>query len=87
MPVSVAVFNADGRLFALEDDCVRCGGSLAAGTLQGLAVTCPECDWTYDITTGCVRNVPSLRTDAFQVKIVDSKVLVASVAGLPERVP
>src|SRR5262249_5208532 len=29
----VAVFNVDGRMFAIDDSCVRCASSLANGTL------------------------------------------------------
>lgn len=77
---AVAIFNIEGRLFALDDACLRCGGSLASGTVHDHLVTCSRCDWQYDVTTGAVQGVPQLRTSCFDVKIVDSHVLVSTTA-------
>ena len=77
---TIAVFNVDGRLFAIDDSCLRCGASLASGTLRGRQVICSRCDWQYDVITGCVHGVPRLRIDRFEVKIVNSQVLVATTA-------
>ena len=74
---TVAVFNAGGRIFAIDDGCVRCGASLAEGLLVEMTVACPNCDWRYDIETGCVLGVPSLRTDVYEVRIVGSRIMVA----------
>jgi len=74
----VALFNVNGRIFAVDDSCVRCGSSLAAGTLRGVDVTCSGCDWQYDVTTGCVNGIPALQIDTFEVKAVDSRIMVAS---------
>ena len=41
---AVAVFKVQGRLFAIDDSCVRCGSSIAAGSLSGSQVTCSGCD-------------------------------------------
>jgi hypothetical protein len=48
-------------------------------------VICPDCDWSYDIVTGCLENVPALCTDVFDVRIVDSRVMVALLAGVRRR--
>lgn len=74
---TVAVFNAGGRIFAIDDGCVRCGASLAEGLLVGMTVTCPNCDWRYDVESGCVQGIPSLRTDTYEVKIVGSRIMVS----------
>jgi len=75
---AVALFNVEGRLFAVDDCCVRCGSSLASGTLQGVAVACPGCNWQYDVTNGCVQGIAALCIDTFEVKIEDSRVMVAT---------
>jgi nitrite reductase/ring-hydroxylating ferredoxin subunit len=75
---TVAVFNAGGRIFAIDDGCVRCGASLAEGLLVDVTVTCPHCDWRYDIETGSVQGIPSLRTDTYVVKVVGCRIMVAS---------
>jgi nitrite reductase/ring-hydroxylating ferredoxin subunit/transposase len=78
---TVALFHLGGRVFAVEDACVRCGSSLAAGKLKGTVVTCSGCGWQYDVTTGCVEGIAALRIDTFEVKIVDSDVAVADTCG------
>jgi len=74
----IALFNADGQIFAVDDACVRCGSSLAAGTLNGTQVCCSGCDWRYDITTGCVNGIPALAIDTFVVRVVDSRVMIST---------
>ena len=75
---TVAVFNARGRIFAIDDGCVRCGASLAEGYLDDVTVSCPSCDWRYDIVTGAVEGVPSLCTHTYEVKIVGSRIMLAT---------
>jgi len=75
---TVAIFNVTGRIFAIDDGCVRCGASLAEGLLTDSTVSCPNCDWRYDVRTGCVEGVPSLRTDTYEVKVVGSRIMVSS---------
>jgi nitrite reductase/ring-hydroxylating ferredoxin subunit len=82
--IAVAVFNVDGRIYALEDFCFRCGSSLAAGGVSGLVVTCMRCHWQYHVASGSVQGLPSLRLDTFEAKIVDARIMIASTAS---RVP
>jgi nitrite reductase/ring-hydroxylating ferredoxin subunit len=82
---AVALFNVEGRLFAVDDSCVRCGSSLASGTLHGVAVACPGCDWSYDVTSGCVNGVPALCIDTFEVRVEDSRVMVANAPACYRR--
>src|SRR5271169_6388816 len=37
---SIAVFNVDGKLYAIDDSCPHQGSSLAMGRLEGYVVTC-----------------------------------------------
>jgi nitrite reductase (NADH) small subunit len=76
---SVALFVVDGRVFAIDDACVRCGGSLAQGVRRAESVACPQCGWRYDVTTGCVEGVPALCTDRFEIRIEGTRVLMAAV--------
>jgi len=82
---AVALFEVDGRLFAVEDTCIRCGSSLTSGTLRGHDVVCPGCGWRYDVQTGCVMGVPTLCIDTFEVDVVDSTVMVAATATWRRR--
>lgn len=73
----VAVFNVDGRLYAIEDACMNCGSSIASGLLEAGEVTCSGCRWRYEVTTGRVKDVPALRINTFDVKTVGARVMVA----------
>lgn len=44
----LAVFNAEGKYYVLADKCLKCGGSLGRGKLQGLFAVCTtqECLWS-----------------------------------------
>ena len=76
--VAVALFNLDGRIYALSDFCVRCGASLALGLVSGTHVSCRQCSWCYDIISGRLIELPELATDSFEVRIHDGHVLVAT---------
>lgn len=85
--VSVALFCIAGRLFAIEDVCVRCGSSLAGGSLRGREVVCSCCQWHYDVTSGCVNGISSLRIDTFEVRTAGAQIIVAGKADDPHRPP
>ena len=76
---TIALFNVGGRLFALDDACIRCGSSLAIGFVDGTSVVCAGCDWRYDVASGCVDGIPGLRSDTFEVAVVDARVMVDAV--------
>lgn len=49
---AVALFNVDGELRAIDDDCLHMGGHLSDGTVSGEIVTCPLHQWRYDLRSG-----------------------------------
>jgi len=73
---SVAVFNVDGKLYATDDVCIRCGSSLAKGKLQGPVVTCGTCHWRYHVVTGHVNDLPGMHVDRFEEKMVDGHIVL-----------
>ena len=73
---TIALFNRDGTVTALDDACVRCGHSLAAGRFEANTICCSGCDWCYDVSSGCVSGVPALRTEKFKVVVVDGDVVL-----------
>jgi 3-phenylpropionate/trans-cinnamate dioxygenase ferredoxin subunit len=73
---TIALFNVDGALHALDDACLRCCASLAAATLDGARVVC-ACGFGYDLATGAVRGVERLRTGRYDVTVVGDDVCVA----------
>lgn len=58
--VRIAVANANGRYFAIDDTCTHEQCSLAgAGTLEGTVVTCGCHGAQFDVTTGAVLAPPA----------------------------
>jgi nitrite reductase/ring-hydroxylating ferredoxin subunit len=75
---SVALFNVDGTIYALDDSCAHAGASLGAGKIEGKFVTCRAHGLKYDITTGYVGGDPGFGVTAYEVQIVDGKILVST---------
>ena len=55
----IALFNVDGKYYAIDNDCTHVGGSLAEGSVDGNIVTCPLHGATFDITNGKVTGSPA----------------------------
>jgi nitrite reductase/ring-hydroxylating ferredoxin subunit len=73
---TVAVFNVDGTIHAINNTCCHREGPLGEGELEGNIVTCPWHGWRYDVTTGACMNNPSAKVVAYQVKIEGNDVKV-----------
>ena len=72
----VALYNVDGRYYALDGICPHQGGPLGKGELQGCIVTCPWHGWQFDVTTGQHQASASLRHGVFATKVEGSDVWV-----------
>ena len=75
--VSVALFNIDGAIYALNDSCAHAGASLAAGKIEGKIVTCRAHGLKYDITNGYVGGTPGFGVKAHAVRVEGGRVHVA----------
>ena len=49
---SIAVFNVDGTLYAIDDSCPHQGSSLAMGSLEGCTVTCRSHGMKVNVSGG-----------------------------------
>ena len=81
--VPIAVFNADGDLYAIDDTCTHQDASLADGYLEDCSVECPLHASTFDLRTGKPSGPPAktaVRTHGVEVR--DGAVWV-----LPSDVP
>ncbi len=74
----IAVFNHEGRFYALDGTCPHQGGPLGEGYLdeQGI-VTCPWHGWQFRVADGESPLSPALRARAYDVEVQDGQVLVA----------
>lgn len=64
----VAVFNVDGRYYALDGVCPHAGGPLGDGFLTGTVVTCPWHGWQFDVTTGACTFSPDIAQSRCEVR-------------------
>lgn len=72
----VAVFRQGDEFFAINDFCPHMGASLAPGEVCDGAVMCPWHAWRFDVRTGAWCDNPRVKTDAFDVRVVDGLVQV-----------
>jgi nitrite reductase (NADH) small subunit len=73
---SVAIFNVEGRLFALRNRCLHHGGPIGEGWVRDGVVTCPWHWWRYEIATGRRLDAPEMRVESFPIEVRDGEVLV-----------
>ena len=67
---TIAVFNAGGEFFAIDDTCTHAGGPLCEGEVDGKVVTCPWHGAEFDLTTGmCVNDVAPEPLHCYQVVV------------------
>jgi len=73
--VMIAVFNVDGKFYAIEDVCTHDGGILTGGPVNGCIITCPRHGATFDIRTGAALSAPAYEpTASFPVRIQEGMV-------------
>lgn len=73
---TLAVFNVDGAIHAINNTCCHRDGPLGEGELEGNIVTCPWHGWRYNVTTGACMNNPSAKVETYQVKVEGEDVKV-----------
>ena len=81
---AVAVFNLDGSLFALDNECAHRAQPLAEGTVRNGILTCPAHLWRYCVRTGeRVDSGGGWAVASHGVSVVDGTIVVE----VPEPVP
>ena len=64
---SIAVFNVEGTLYAIDDSCPHQGSSLAMGSVEGCTVTCRSHGMKVNVTGG-QRPSPGMNVRSFPVE-------------------
>lgn len=88
----VAVFNVDGRLYAVRNRCPHHGGPLCHGRISGTRVpsdppdyewgmidrvlTCPWHGWQFELPTGVTLFDRSIGVPVYRVAIEDGEIAV-----------
>jgi 3-phenylpropionate/trans-cinnamate dioxygenase ferredoxin subunit len=58
---SIALCNADGAYYAIDDVCTHDGGPLGEGELQGEQIECPRHGARFDVKTGRAITLPAVQ--------------------------
>lgn len=73
----VAVFNLNGKFFAVRDACPHAEYPLSKGVVRGEVVSCASHNWQFNLKTGdCLRGNPELRIRTFEVEVRGDEIWV-----------
>ncbi|MGD0289672.1 MAG: Rieske 2Fe-2S domain-containing protein [Candidatus Binataceae bacterium] len=72
----IALFNASGTFYAIDNACRHLGAPLSAGQIYGTRVVCPLHGWEYDFSTGANVDDPEMRVACFAVKLAGDDVFI-----------
>lgn len=70
----IALFNVQGKIYALDNACPHMGGPLGEGELEGCVVTCPWHGWQFDVKTGACLNMPGDDSTSLPLEIRDHEI-------------
>ncbi len=74
---TIAIFNVDGALYAVDDTCTHEYAPLAQGARHGEIVTCPKHGSRFNVRTGRVLSLPAVvPLSTYPVKVEDGQVYV-----------
>ncbi len=74
----IAVFNIDGRFYAIYNICPHEGGPLGEGRLKGCVVTCPWHDLAFDVRNGQGTDGGGYCVGSYEVHVEGNEVFVGS---------
>jgi nitrite reductase/ring-hydroxylating ferredoxin subunit len=74
--IEIAVFNIDGKYYAISNTCKHEGGPLSQGILQVKIVTCPSHGWKYSVIDGKAPHTGGDSVDSYETKVIDEKLYV-----------
>lgn len=73
---TLALFNVEGTLYAMDNACAHRGGPLGEGDLEGRLVVCPWHAWRWDVTTGRNANNPAVTMACYPVRVEPDGIFV-----------
>ena len=73
---AIALFNIDGKLYALHNLCPHEGGPLNEGRVKGHVVACPWHDLAFDVRNGQGIDGGGYCVGSYEVRLEGSDILV-----------
>jgi 3-phenylpropionate/trans-cinnamate dioxygenase ferredoxin component len=79
--VPIAIFNLNGRLCAIKDECTHDHGPLGEGKVEGNIIVCPRHGARFDICSGKPVSTPAFQpTESYPVRVTGDLIEI----GIPE---
>lgn len=72
----IAVFNVEGRLYAIYNVCPHEGGPLGEGHVKGCVVTCPWHDLAFDLRNGQGTDGGGYCVGSYEVRVEEEEVFI-----------
>lgn len=69
----IALFNVDGKFYAIGDTCTHRGGPLSEGDVEGMQVTCPWHGAKFDLQSGNVLGPPAQKSVPYYKVVVEGE--------------
>jgi nitrite reductase/ring-hydroxylating ferredoxin subunit len=69
--VDIAVFNVDGKYYAISNICKHEGAPLSQGSLHGDIVTCAWHGWKYCVKNGKSPHEGGDSVNSYEVKLIE----------------
>jgi len=76
---SIALFNVEGELLAIDDSCPHQGASLCGGRLDGRLIQCTAHGLRFDLRSGYLLNSTALKVARYPVEVVDGQAFIVIV--------
>lgn len=77
----IVIFNLDGKLCAIKDECTHDHGPLGEGKLEGNVIVCPRHGARFDICSGKALSTPAfVDTVSYPVRVEGDVIKI----GIPE---
>lgn len=72
----IAIFNLEGKFYAIENVCPHRGGPVGQGDIDDCVVTCPWHGWRFDLRTGVSPDNPAAVVTTFSTRVVGSEIQI-----------
>jgi nitrite reductase/ring-hydroxylating ferredoxin subunit len=73
----IAVFNVDGRFFAIDNTCPHAGAPIGVSRFDGQIVTCGYHGMRFDVTTGVCPDACGWSAQTYPVRVVGDEIQIA----------
>jgi nitrite reductase (NADH) small subunit len=81
--MEIALFNIEGKFYAISNRCAHEGGPLGEGVLEGHIVTCPWHGWKYSVIDGKAPHEGGDSVSSYKTKVIGDRIYVSSGSLMP----